>query len=150
MQPPLDDRQAKYLGLLRGSELINQQIREEWCQGLLMYIPRNRIVMNNLEERREVGFSKNTLIFDSQFECGNLDLAVKVKLYEYDLYLRPDTNTTGNFQWFYFKVLNTHKDQTVKFNLKNISKPNQLYSQGLAPYYSSELQTRGQWRPMHS
>ena len=36
------------------------------------------------------------LQFDSDFECGNLDKVVKVKPFEYDLYMRVDTNTRGH------------------------------------------------------
>ena len=38
------------------------------------------------------------LIFDGNFEGGNLDLVFKCgKTGDYDLFLRPDTNTTGYF-----------------------------------------------------
>lgn len=36
------------------------------------------------------------LIFDSNFESGNLDMVIKVKEFEYDLYMRVDTNTRGH------------------------------------------------------
>ena len=36
------------------------------------------------------------LKFDSDFESGNLDMVVRTKL-AYDIFLRPDTNTTGYF-----------------------------------------------------
>jgi hypothetical protein len=36
------------------------------------------------------------LIFDSNFESGNLDMVIKVKENEYDLYMRVDTNTRGH------------------------------------------------------
>ena len=44
------------------------------------------------------------LVFDSAFECDNLDRVIMVTETEYDLYMRPDTNTRGHHQWFYFKV----------------------------------------------
>jgi hypothetical protein len=44
------------------------------------------------------------LIFDSNFESGNLDMAIKVGEKEYDLYMRVDTNTRGHHQWFHFSV----------------------------------------------
>ena len=50
---------------------------------------------------------KHELIFDSCFEGGNLDCAVRLKVNEYDLLLRVDSNTVGHVQWFYFKVTNT-------------------------------------------
>ena len=38
------------------------------------------------------------LIFDGNFEGGNLDLVFKCgKTGDYDLFLRPDSNTTGYF-----------------------------------------------------
>ena len=46
------------------------------------------------------------LIFDSNFESGNLDLVLKKKEGEYDLFMRVDTNTKGHHQWFYFSVVN--------------------------------------------
>ena len=39
---------------------------------------------------------QNELIFDSNFESGNLDLVIKTGQNEYDLYMRVDTNTRGH------------------------------------------------------
>jgi hypothetical protein len=36
------------------------------------------------------------LYFDSCFESGNLDMAIKIGDFEYDLYMRVDTNTKGH------------------------------------------------------
>jgi cytosolic carboxypeptidase protein 2/3 len=36
------------------------------------------------------------LTFDSNFESGNLDTVIKKKDYEYDLFMRVDTNTRGH------------------------------------------------------
>lgn len=36
------------------------------------------------------------LIFDSFFESGNLDMAVQIRDFEYDLYMRVDSNTRGH------------------------------------------------------
>jgi hypothetical protein len=47
---------------------------------------------------------KEELRFDSTFESGNLDMVVKTKPWEYDLYMRVDTNTRGHHQWFYFSI----------------------------------------------
>lgn len=60
-----------------------------------------------------------TLVFESRFESGNLDLAVKVSDTEYNLLLQNDSLTNGNTLWFYFKVSNTRKGKTVKFNILN-------------------------------
>jgi hypothetical protein len=32
-----------------------------------MEIPSNRIIMNNVDQRKEISFSRNNLVFDSQF-----------------------------------------------------------------------------------
>ena len=71
------------------------------------------------------------LHFDSSFESGNLDMAVQVGSHEYDLYMRVDSNTRGHHQWFYFKVNNHRKTQTVKFNIVNFTKKNSLYMHGM-------------------
>jgi len=36
------------------------------------------------------------LIFDSNFESGNLDMVIKRKEFEYDIHMRVDTNTRGH------------------------------------------------------
>ena len=64
---------------------------------------------------------KETLMFDSFFESGNLDLVVKQKDNEYDLYMRSDSNTRGHHQWFYFSVSNSNP-VTAKFNILNFTK----------------------------
>ena len=39
-----------------------------------------------------------TLVFESRFECGNLELALKISDIEYNLIMQTDTNTQGNTQ----------------------------------------------------
>ncbi|ORX79240.1 hypothetical protein BCR32DRAFT_246539 [Anaeromyces robustus] len=48
----------------------------------------------------------NILKFDSNFESGNLELAVKICDNEYDLYLQSDINVEKgqHNQWFFFSV----------------------------------------------
>ena len=75
-----------------------------------------------------------TLIFESRFESGNLKRAVKVGEYEYDLYLKNDYGiTNGLTQWYYFKVQNTRKDITYRFNIVNLMKPESTYTMGMKP-----------------
>lgn len=47
------------------------------------------------------------------------------------MFLRPDTNTTGYFQWFYFRVRNRLKDTRIRLNIVNMTKRNSLYLQGM-------------------
>lgn len=79
------------------------------------------------------------LDFDSDFESGNLDMAIKVKSNEYDCYIRSDTNTKGHTNWYYFKVRNNKQVGTIRFNICNIVKPKNLYSKGMTPYSESKI-----------
>lgn len=74
------------------------------------------------------------LKFDSFFESGNLDLVTKLRPFEYDLYMRIDTNSTGHHQWFYFSIeynSQTFLKQTITFNICNFTKPSSLYNYGM-------------------
>ena len=73
------------------------------------------------------------MVFESRFECGNLKKALNVGDYEYDLFLKNDYATNGHTQWYYFKVENTRKDITYRFNIVNLMKPESTYSQGMKP-----------------
>ena len=74
-----------------------------------------------------------TLLFESRFESANLRKAVKISDFEYDLYLKNDYGTSGFTQWYYFRVQNTRKDKTYRFNIVNLMKPDSNYSQGMKP-----------------
>ncbi|CAI2382700.1 unnamed protein product [Moneuplotes crassus] len=73
----------------------------------------------------------NTLIFESRFESGNLQTAIKKSSYEYELLLKTDYNTTNYTQWFYFKVTNMKRCVPYTFKIVNMVKPSSLYSQGM-------------------
>lgn len=77
------------------------------------------------------GPDDKTLVFESRFECGNLQLALKMNESEYNLILQNDINTNGHTQWFYFRVTNMTKGQKIKFNILNLSKPDSLYNYGM-------------------
>lgn len=79
-----------------------------------------------------------TLLFESRFECGNLRRAIQVYEYEYDLILKPDYNTRGYTQWFYFRVTNTKAGKPYRFNIINLMKPDSLYNHGMRPLVYSE------------
>ena len=91
-----------------------------------------------------VGMSPGThaLVFESKFESGNLDRVVQLGEREYDLYMRPDANTKGYFQWFYFSA-ETKDEREVRFNVLNFTKTESLYRQGMLPFVLS--QTRQGW-----
>ncbi|XP_040464809.1 cytosolic carboxypeptidase 2 [Falco naumanni] len=95
------------------------------------------------------GPQDTTLLFESRFESGNLQKAVKVGPYEYVLTLRPDLYTCKHTQWFYFRVQNTRQDPLYRFTIANLAKPKSLYSEGLRPllYSQQDAQSRGiGWR----
>ena len=51
-----------------------------------------------------------TLVFESRFESGNLQLSHKVHDNEYNLVLQNDINSKGHTQWFYFRVTNAKRN----------------------------------------
>lgn len=78
---------------------------------------------------------KASLTFDSRFESGNLQRAIQIGEFEYDLVLQRDVNTTGqtgHMQWFYFAVSNVQAT-SYRFNIVNLCKPDSLFNQGLQP-----------------
>ena len=86
--------------------------------------------------------SVRTLQFESRFESGNLQRAVKVGPSEYDLYLRPDKNS-GHVQWYYFMVRNMKHGVPYVFNIVNFVKNKSLYNAGLRPLIYSDKEARG-------
>ena len=59
--------------------------------------------------------------------------------YEYDLILKPDYNTRGQTQWFYFRIANTRANRLYRFNIINLLKPDSLYNHGMKPLLYSEI-----------
>ncbi|XP_049635935.1 cytosolic carboxypeptidase 2 [Suncus etruscus] len=95
------------------------------------------------------GPEDNTLLFESRFESGNLQKAVRVNTYEYELTLRTDLYTNKHTQWFYFQVQNTRKDVVYRFTIVNLHKPKSLYAVGMKPlmYSQADAEThRIGWR----
>lgn len=69
-----------------------------------------------------------TLQFESRFESGNLNRAVKISDTEYDLFLKTDYGTSGYTQWYYFQVKNVRKDITYRLNIVNLMKGESNYN----------------------
>ncbi|KRX08300.1 hypothetical protein PPERSA_01761 [Pseudocohnilembus persalinus] len=67
--------------------------------------------------------NKQYLQFDSKFEGGNLDLAIKINSYEYELFMRSDSNTKGHTHWFNFKV--SYQKKPSRFNFMDDLQQNQ-------------------------
>ncbi|XP_073328656.1 cytosolic carboxypeptidase 2 [Pagrus major] len=79
-----------------------------------------------------------TLEFESRFESGNLQKAVQVGIYDYELTLRTDMYTKKHTQWFYFRVGNMKAGVTYRFTIINLMKSSSLYSHGMRPLLYSE------------
>ncbi|KAI1895936.1 hypothetical protein AGOR_G00111900 [Albula goreensis] len=91
------------------------------------------------------GVEDSALEFESRFESGNLQKAVRVGLHDYELTLRTDLYTTKHTQWFYFRVRNMRVGVTYRFTIVNLMKSHSLYSLGMRPLLYSEqaAQTQG-------
>ena len=53
-------------------------------------------------------------------------------------------NTSGNTQWFFFRVGNTRKDLSVKFNILNLAKSDSLYNEGMRVLCFSQISRDGE------
>lgn len=78
------------------------------------------------------------LWFESNFEGGNLCLAIKDSEGVYNLEMMADTNSPGHTQWFYFTVSNAKMGQTVKFRILNFKSGDNLYAKGMKVCYYSK------------
>ena len=89
----------------------------------------------------------NELLFSSDFESGNLRYAIKLNSNEYDLILRPETESIRTYHWFFFRVkinklTNSDKlnqNKIVKFNIINLYKKTVLFSEKtkILSYYNN-------------
>lgn len=75
----------------------------------------------------ESGFLK----FNSDFEGGNLDVAIQRSANEFDLFMRVDTNTRGHTNWYFFEVCNEDFIGTINFNICNFRRDKSLYQRVL-------------------
>ncbi|CAG9326272.1 unnamed protein product [Blepharisma stoltei] len=74
----------------------------------------------------------NLLKFDSIFESGNLQKAIRVDEREYVLIIRPDTRAANYKHWFYFLCKNQNPI-TVRFHIINFVKFDKLLADGMQP-----------------
>ncbi|XP_077423394.1 cytosolic carboxypeptidase 2 isoform X2 [Vanacampus margaritifer] len=79
-----------------------------------------------------------SLEFESRFESGNLQKAVQVGPYDYELTLRTDMYTSKHTQWFYFRVRNMKAGVDYRLTIVNLMKRRSLYTQGMKPLFYSE------------
>lgn len=86
---------------------------------------------NDLWEEAVREAEGKVLRFDALFESGNLDQVNVVNCEHYVLTVKPDVNTCGTSQWFYFSVTNTVASSTVKFEIVNFTRKMKLYRAGM-------------------
>ncbi len=97
----------------------------------------------------------DSLVFDSHFESANLYSAFRVypagphqvqareRRQIYDLFMHNDINTIQHTQWFYFSVSNTRAGMETTFFLRNYSKPDSMFNDGMRPLIYSTKSKRG-------
>lgn len=56
--------------------------------------------------------------FDSRFESGNLNYAIKVSETHYLLFIKYDNNSIGHTQWYFFTVKSPAR--TIQFDIVNM------------------------------
>lgn len=90
---------------------------------------------------------RQELVFDSCFEGGNLDCAVRLRAQEYDLLLRVDSNTAGHVLWYSFRVSNAESTpKRVRFNLANLRRNKSAYMRvHIFPYPRACVLSCGGW-----
>ncbi|KAJ3274298.1 Cytosolic carboxypeptidase 1 [Terramyces sp. JEL0728] len=99
------------------------------------FVCRNLVGCDSEQLLRRSPMTFRTLMFDSRFESGNLQLAVKISQFEYDLLIESDINSGlgKHNQWFYFSVKRMAANTTYKFNILNLSKPASQFNNGMQP-----------------
>eukprot|EP00474_Spongospora_subterranea_P000479 CRZ00937.1 hypothetical protein [Spongospora subterranea] len=112
--------------------------------------PSSFLVYDSSHPQRADRQSRDGLIFNSRFECGNLDRVYRrsPSLTEgvatvhrvYDLWLRPDRSSSPHTQWFYFGVDNIDPFVDFTFNIVNLVKPSSLYATGMRVLMYDERQ----------
>ncbi|CAD8189790.1 unnamed protein product [Paramecium pentaurelia] len=104
---------------------------------------KNYKIKSNKYQQLFVGMNPNIdyqIKFNSQFESGNLDLAIQKSEFEYDLFMRVDTNTKGHTLWYYFEITGLKNLEQIKFNICNFRKKRCLYERGMKPYVQRDSQ----------
>ena len=125
----------------------------------------NNVKFFNIEDNlNKLGISPEDIInFESNFECGNLQLVYLINHQEeelineenknsnintpreinndinnYELFLQNDTNTRGYSQWFFFRISKGKIGQKIKLNIMNFQRKKTKYSLGLKIWYFSK------------
>ena len=106
-------------------DYINEQFINEKKGNLKEKNINNNNNNNNINKKNKK--IENEIIFESNYEQGNLRMAIEInnknnkKYKEYDLIIRRDINNTKNYSGFLFSV-KSDKEITIKFNILNYVK----------------------------
>ncbi|KAH9276568.1 hypothetical protein BASA83_000696 [Batrachochytrium salamandrivorans] len=116
VDPELQIRKSP-LGLRRAAFEHTEKMLKMTPKGTLVYdVMQDQIALDAL------ALNDSTLHFDSRFESGNLQMAIKTSQFEYDLMVQSDINTQQgkHNQWFYFSVKQMVPNIPYKFNILNL------------------------------
>ena len=102
----------------------------------------NSLINENI---KNIGISnEDAILFESHFECGNLQLVYlskyipEKKIQNYQLFLNDDTNSNGYTQWFFFRISNCKKGKKINLNIMNLHRKKSFYSNGIKVLYYSK------------
>ena len=123
---------------------------------------KNETKLNISDNINNLGISFEDIInFESNFECGNLQLAYLInyskenneekrntnfnfnginynnEIDNYQLFMHNDTNTIGYSQWFFFRIKNGKKNKKINLNIMNFQRKATRYSNGIKVWYYS-------------
>jgi hypothetical protein len=119
---------------IHNMSLIIQRISLQLIQGLLESSLKATTTITTTT-------TNNILLYNPQQLLQDYDIPYDVDQ-EYDLTIRPDLNTSGNIQWYYYKVKIPSYTRhtvpwsfpvTIRFNIINMQKKDSLYNYGMRP-----------------
>lgn len=93
----------------------------ESSKNVRSFLVKSRLMRETREEADDYAYKRRLgdLIFDANFESGNLGHIENVDSYEYDLMVRPDVAHAQHRVWFNFKVSNQREDQVSHYSTTN-------------------------------
>ncbi|KAI8617495.1 hypothetical protein BC830DRAFT_1113250 [Chytriomyces sp. MP71] len=122
----------------KSNAMMRKTVYEQTSRILRPGMYANVIVYDVMDESVQLHVQNDNpdaLKFESRFECGNLQLAIKVQETEYDLILQSDIGSKPgrHNQWFFFSVTNMTPSVSYKFNIINMSKGSSQFGEGMQP-----------------